>query len=99
MFRLDSRPLDPETAPAQEPNSHYGISAAQQAVMLKSWLERSGAVNLFSIGDTALEGQFVGQDADGPTGMIGTWELPAGAFGVGDVRERIQGSFGAEYAP
>ena len=68
--------------------------------MLKSWLERTGHMNLFSIPPgSEVNGQFVGQDADGPTGMIGTWELPEGAFGVGDVRDAIRGSFGAEYAP
>ena len=56
-------------------------------------------MNLFGSPEAQLDGQFVGQDADGPTGMIGTWELPAEYFGVGEVREAIQGSFGAEYAP
>ena len=103
-----SRPLDPEVPNAgqtwngqRRPNDEWALTSAGASVMFKSWLERTGAVDLFSMpsSGSALEGQFVGQDADGPTGMIGTWELPAGVFGVGDVRERIQGSFGAEYAP
>ena len=82
-----------------QPTNQWILTAEGATRMLKAWLERSGGSNLFAIGDTALEGQFIGQDADGPTGMIGTWELPADAFGVGDVRDPIRGSFGAEYAP
>ena len=106
------RPLDPDMPNVDQngniertwnvinrPNDQWTLTAEGASRMLKSWLERTGASNLFSIGETALNGQFVGQDADGPTGMIGTWELPADAFGVGDVRDVIRGSFGAEYAP
>ena len=102
--RLDgliARAADPDVPNAVDPNPGSGLTAATMSVMLKSWFYRTGAVNLFEgdLENAQLDGQFVGQDADGPTGMIGTWELPADFVGVGDVREAIQGSFGAEYAP
>ncbi len=101
--RLDGlvgRATDPDEPGPYIPNSRGVMTAAGMSAMLKSWLYRTGALNVFAPENAALNGQFVGQDADGPTGMIGTWELPAGYLGVlGDVREVIQGSFGAEYAP
>ena len=99
---LVAQAVDPEVPNAVEPDHRSGLTAATMSVMLKSWLYRTGSLNVFTpaAGSAALDGQFVGQDADGPTGIIGTWELPAGYFGVlGDVREAIQGSFGAEFAP
>ncbi len=100
VLRFHGRPGDDPDEPSWTPPAGSGLTAASAAAMFKSWLFRSEAVNLFSGPESAdLDGQFVGQDADGPTGMIGTWELPAGFFGVGGLREGIQGSFGAEYAP
>ncbi len=99
---LVAQAVDPEVPNAADPNPGSGLTAATMSVMLKSWLHRTGSLNVFApaAGSTLVDGQFVGQDADGPTGMIGTWQLPAGYFGVlGDTREAIQGSFGAEYAP
>ena len=95
------RPGNDPDEPSWTPPSASGLTAASAAATYKSWLDRTAAVILFEAGleNAQLDGQFVGQDADGPTGMIGTWELPAEFFGVGDVREAIQGSFGAEYAP
>ncbi len=95
------RPGNDPDEPSWTPPAASGLTADSAAAMYKAWLYRSGAVNLFApaADSTQLDGQFVGQDADGPTGMIGTWELPAEYFGVGEVREAIQGSFGAEYAP
>ena len=46
-----------------------------------------------------LEGMFVGQDADGPLGLIGNWTLTGDAFGVGDTRGPIRGAFGADFQP
>ena len=46
-----------------------------------------------------LEGMFVGQDADGPLGFIGHWTLSGNAFGVGDTRGPIRGTFGADFQP
>ncbi len=98
---LIARAADPDVPNADDPHSGSGLTAATMSVMLKSWFFRTGSINLFEgdLENAQLDGQFVGQGADGPTGMIGTWELPAGVYGVGDVREAIQGSFGAEYAP
>ena len=46
-----------------------------------------------------VEGMFVGQDQDGPLGIIGTWELTGGIFGTGDERGIIRGAFGADIQP
>ena len=42
---------------------------------------------------------FVGQDADGPLGIIGNWSLTGDAFGVGETRGPIRGAFGADFQP
>ena len=49
--------------------------------------------------DSTLNGMFVGQDQDGPLGIIGNWELTGGAFGVGVERGVIRGAFGADIQP
>ena len=46
-----------------------------------------------------LEGKFVGQDQQGPLGLIGTWSLTGGAFGLGAERGDIRGAFGADIQP
>ena len=101
-----SRPVDPDVPNSGTMHGSWtfaqaGITHAEASVMFKTWLQRTGSVNMYEMPADGgkLDGQFVGQGADGPSGMIGTWELPAGFFGVEDVRERIQGSFGADYAP
>ena len=101
-----SRPVDPDvpnpgTMHGGFTETQAGITHAEASVMFKTWLQRTGSVNMYTPSSDGwkLDGQFVGQGADGPSGMIGTWELPAGLFGVENVRERIQGSFGADYAP
>ena len=103
---FQSRPVDPDVPNSGTMHGSYtfaqaGITHAEASVMFKTWLQRTGSVNLYPMPANGgkLDGQFVGQGADGPSGMIGTWELPAGFFGVEDVREKIQGSFGADYAP
>ncbi len=49
--------------------------------------------------DSKVEGMFVGQDQDGPLGIIGTWELTGGAFGIGDSTQDVRGAFGADIQP
>ena len=49
--------------------------------------------------DSAIDGMFVGADQDGPLGLIGTWSLTGGAFGVGVERAPIRGAFGADIQP
>ena len=46
-----------------------------------------------------LEGMFVGQDADGPLGLIGNWTITGDAFGAGDTLGPIRGAFGADFQP
>ena len=59
------------------------------------YIDRNNATALAS----ELEGMFVGQDADGPLGLIGNWTLTGDAFGVGDTRGPIRGAFGADFQP
>ena len=59
------------------------------------YVDRNDATALAS----ELEGMFVGQDADGPLGLIGNWTLTGDAFGVGDTRGPIRGAFGADFQP
>ena len=59
------------------------------------YVDRNDATALAS----QLEGMFVGQDADGPLGLIGNWTLTGDAFGVGDTRGPIRGAFGADFQP
>ena len=46
-----------------------------------------------------LDGMFVGQDQQGPLGLIGGWSLTGGAFGLGAERGVIRGAFGADIQP
>ena len=57
---------------------------------------------------STIGGSFVGQDADGPLSMIGTWSITGDVdsdawrqpyLGVGTERAPLYGSFGAEIAP
>ena len=59
------------------------------------YVDRNDATALAS----ELEGMFVGQDADGPLGIIGNWTLTGDAFGVGETRGPIRGAFGADFQP
>ena len=50
----------------------------------------------------SLQGKFVGQDIDGPLGVIGTWTLKKGAGAtskIGNNAHTIHGAFGAEVGP
>ena len=42
--------------------------------------------------DSKLEGMFVGQDQGGPLGIIGTWDLTGGAFGISDSTQDVRGA-------
>ena len=68
-----------------------------------AYLEESGYTNVEASDVAALaselEGMFVGQDADGPLGIIGNWSLTGDVFGVGETRGTIRGAFGADFQP
>ena len=68
-----------------------------------AWLEANDYVNVVESDPDALsgriEGMFVGQDQDGPLGIIGTWELTGEAFGTGTERGDIRGAFGLDFTP
>ena len=73
------------------------------AELAKAFLEDNDYVNI-AMEDTAargsqLDGMFVGQDQDGPLGIIGTWTLTGDAFGQGVNRGVIRGAFGADVQP
>ena len=73
------------------------------AALAKTFLEENDYVNVAMEDPTArkatLDGMFVGADQDGPLGLIGTWSLTGGAFGVGVERAPIRGAFGADIQP
>ena len=68
-----------------------------------AWLKANDYVNVVESDPNALngkiEGMFVGQDQDGPLGIIGTWELTGEAFGTGTERGDIRGAFGLDFTP
>ncbi len=80
-----------------------GAPEMTPAEIAAAWLRAGGYVNILATDATArasdIKGMFVGQDQDGPLGIIGTWELTGGAFGVGTERGVIRGAFGADVQP
>ena len=56
------------------------------AEMAKAFLEDNDYVNVAmedpTARDATLDGMFVGQDQDGPLGILSTWSLSGGAFGA-----------------
>ena len=85
-------------------NVGVGLPSMSPSELYAAYLAEGG-YNVDVGGDTAaalaseLEGMFVGQDADGPLGIIGNWSLTGNAFGVGETREPIRGAFGADFQP
>ena len=85
-------------------NIGVGLPSMSPSELYAAYLEEGG-YNVDVGGDTAaalaseLEGMFVGQDADGPLGIIGNWRLTGDAFGVGETRGPIRGAFGADFQP
>ena len=81
-----------------------GLPSMSPSELYAAYLEEGG-YNVDIGGDTTaalaseLEGMFVGQDADGPLGIIGNWILTGDAFGVGETRGPIRGAFGADFQP
>ena len=80
---------------------HPGMSPSE---LYAAHLEEGRYINI-GVGESTvalaseLEGIFVGQDADGPLGIIGNWILTGDAFGVGETRGPIRGAFGADFQP
>ena len=85
-------------------NVGVGLPSMSPSELYAAYLAEGG-YNVDVGGDTAaalaseLEGMFVGQDADGPLGIIGNWSLSGDAFGVGETRGPIRGAFGADFQP
>ena len=84
-------------------NVGVGLPSMSPSELYATYLEEGGYINI-EVGDTAalaseLEGMFVGQDADGPLGIIGNWSLTGDAFGTGATRGPIRGAFGADFQP
>ena len=78
-----------------------GRPSMTPAQLYATYLDEGGYVDRNDVTALAseLEGMFVGQDADGPLGLIGNWTLTGDAFGVGDTRGPIRGAFGADFQP
>ena len=85
-------------------NIGVGSPSMSPSELYEAYLEEGG-YNVDVGGDTTaalaseLEGMFVGQDADGPLGIIGNWSLTGDAFGTGETRGPIRGAFGADFQP
>ena len=84
-------------------NIGVGRPSMSPSELYAAYLKEGGYINI-EVGDTAalaseLQGMFVGQDADGPLGIIGNWSLTGDAFGVGETRGPIRGAFGADFQP
>ena len=80
-----------------------GTPMMTPAQIATAFLSDGGYVNIIeddaTARDSKVEGMFVGQDQDGPLGIIGTWELTGGAFGIGDSSQDVRGAFGADIQP
>ena len=79
-----------------------GAPAMTPDAIFEAWVTASDYVNVPGTAEnlaSTVEGIFVGQDQDGPLGIIGTWELTGGIFGTGDERGIIRGAFGADLQP
>ena len=81
-----------------------GAPDMTRAQLAKAFLEAGDYLNIPTNESPAaraatIEGMFVGQDQDGPLGIIGTWTLTGGAFGMGVERGVIRGAFGADIQP
>ena len=85
-------------------NVGVGLPSMSPSELYAAYLAEGGYINI-EVGDrtaalaSELEGMFVGQDADGPLGIIGNWSLTSDAFGVGETRGPIRGAFGADFQP
>ena len=85
-------------------NVGVGLPSMSPSELFAAYLEEGGYINI-EVGDrtaalaSELEGMFVGQDADGPLGIIGNWSLTGDAFGTGETRGPIRGAFGADFQP
>ena len=79
-----------------------GAPAMTPDAIFEAWVTASDYVNVPGTTEnlaSRIEGMFVGQDQDGPLGIIGTWELTGGIFGTEDERGIIRGAFGADIQP
>ena len=84
-------------------NVGVGRPSMSPSELYAAYLAEGDYINI-EADDTAalaseLEGMFVGQDADGPQGIIGNWSLTGDAFGMGETRGPIRGAFGADFQP
>ena len=78
-------------------NVGVGLPSMSPSELFAAYLEEGAYLNTALA--SKLEGMFVGQDADGPLGIIGNWSLTGDAFGVGETRGPIRGAFGADFQP
>ena len=92
--------------PADFVNQNIGDGAPDmtRAQLAKAFLTAGNYLNIptnesADARAATIEGMFVGQDQDGPLGIIGTWTLTGGAFGLGVERGVIRGAFGADIQP
>ena len=77
-------------------NIGVGLPSMSPSELFAAYLEEVDTTAALA---SELEGVFVGQDADGPLGIIGNWSLTGDVFGVGETRGPIRGAFGADFQP
>ena len=77
-------------------NIGVGLPSMSPSELFAAYLEEVDTTAALA---SELEGMFVGQDADGPLGIIGNWSLTGDVFGVGETRGPIRGAFGADFQP
>ena len=83
-------------------NAGVGAPTMSTAELFEAFVRAGDYVNVRGTDAelaSTVEGMFVGQDQDGPLGIIGTWELTGGIFGTGTERGIIRGAFGADIQP
>ena len=90
-----TRPGSADAAGYPQIGSTAGHPSMTPAQLYASYFDDREAMALAS----ELEGMFVGQDADGPLGLIGNWTITGDAFGAGDTLGPIRGAFGADFQP
>ena len=53
----------------------------------------------FTSTGSTMEGGFIGDSTEGPTGVLGTWSIPADGPADGTISNAMRGSFGADLRP
>ena len=75
-----------------------GIASVAPTVRVRYTDTSVQDANFTSTGST-MEGGFIGDSTEGPTGVLGTWSIPADGPADGTISNAMRGSFGADLRP